>query len=102
MFTFITPDFILYGFQVPSHFDSSGMLRQTGKGLVRTRSEIPHCSVPIATSTAIHKGEGGEDVQGGEEGEGGEEGVVGGERNGLNEGSEKGLKTDIKTQSVGF
>ena len=112
---FFISDFILYGLQVPSHFDRSGMLRQTGKRLVRTRPLIPPCSVPIATSTAIPKGregdgEGdGEGRNGGEgrggngcEGRGGNGGNGGEERggNGGNEALES--SAGSKTQSVNF
>jgi Glycosyltransferase (GlcNAc) len=69
-YSLIISDFILCGLQVPSHFDRSGMLRQTGKGLVRTRAEIPLCSVPIATSTTILEGI-GKGLGGGGEGDGG-------------------------------
>ena len=104
VYSLIISDFILYGLQVPSHFDRSGMLRQTGKRLVRTRPEIPLCSVHIATSTAIHEGEGegrGEDGEGEGDGRGGGRNV-GERRGGGNEESEKALETDIKTQSVGL
>ena len=46
------------------------MLRQTGKGLVRTRPEIPLCSVARNTSIAVLEGE-GKGVGGCGEGDGG-------------------------------
>lgn len=97
VYSLIISDFILYGFQVPSHFDRSGILRQTGKGLVRTRPDIPLCSVPSNTSIAILEGK-GKGVGGG--GEGDEGNKNGGEEGGNRE--VNGSVADSEVQSVSF